>query len=80
MWPPVMPSAGPETCMCGPGMWPSSISSRRATSVKSFAPTLRTVVKPASRVVLAFSTPKIASLPGVMESSKYGSKSVVPVR
>ena len=41
MCPPVMPSAGPETCMCGPGMCPSLISSRRATSVKPLAPTLR---------------------------------------
>jgi hypothetical protein len=42
----------------------------QATSVKPPAPTLRTVVKPASSVVLAFSTPMMASLPGVMESSK----------
>ena len=35
MCPPVIPSAGPLTCMCGPGMWPALISSRSATSVNA---------------------------------------------
>src|ERR1700687_1932028 len=60
-WPPVMPSAGPETLMRGPSTSPASIPSRRATSVKPCAPTLRTDVKPARRVSRAFFTPVTAS-------------------
>ena len=45
--------AGPLTNMRGPGISPSLMASRKATSLKASAPTLRTVVKPASMVLRA---------------------------
>ena len=78
--PPVIPSNGPLTCMCGPGTCPALIASRRSTSTNPLAPTLRTEVKPAISVVRAFTTPLIASFADVDINSLYGSKSGFIVR
>ena len=51
--------------MRGPMVSPALIESRRATSEKPPAPTLRTVVKPACNVFQALATPLIASLTGI---------------
>ena len=55
------PSSGPLTSMCGPGTCPALIASRRSTSTNPPAPTLRTEVNPAIKVVRALTTPLIAS-------------------
>ena len=51
--PPVAESGMVETSMRGPGIAPSLIALRSATSMNSPAPTFRTVVNPASSVRLA---------------------------
>src|SRR6266571_1177245 len=69
--------AGPRTSMRGPGTSPALIASRSATSLYPRAPTLRTVVKPASSVSRALCAPVSASR-GTDEASisypKCGSK------
>ncbi|CAI4159938.1 hypothetical protein ALT1000_260032 [Alteromonas macleodii] len=60
-WPPVTPRLGPATNMRGPTTSPALMASLNATSAKPGAPTLRTVVKPASNVALACLTPVIAA-------------------
>ena len=48
------------------------MASRRSTSTKPLAPTLRTLVKPAIRVVRALTTPLMASLASVSVTSRIG--------
>src|SRR5216684_4437270 len=66
-----MLSAGPLASMRGPGTRPSLMASRSAISAKPFAPTLRTVVKPASRVTQAFFAPISASLGTEIPNCSY---------
>ena len=59
--PPVAEMDFVATSMRGPTTLPAAISSRSATSAKSRAPRSRTVVKPASIVFRALTTPSMAA-------------------
>jgi len=64
-WPPLIPKEIPAATMRGPGTQPVSIALRSAMSAKPAAPTLRTVVKPASRVCCACAAPCSACSAGL---------------
>ena len=67
--PPVVPRAGPDARIRGPGISPLLMASRRATSTYPSDPASRTVVNPASRVFFAFIVPYIAPCAGVSFSA-----------
>gem|GEM_PF-3891409 len=68
-----MEMGGPLATMRGPGRYPLLMELRRSTARNGSEPTSRTVVNPASRSFLAFTTPAKALSKGVSLKLKISS-------